>query len=268
MKNIYEQNLPCTFTEQLALYLYDEIAAAEKALFESHLQKCDSCANELADFTALRSSVLEWRETDFAPLLTPVIVLPAFDNKIETKRSWFESLRSALIFSPARAAFASLFVFLIFGAILWFVSQPDNLSESADFKNVEKNPVEEAQVQSQEEKILPTDSSVQPAIIQKETAEKISEIDNSQRNFPSSTAKTPNERNSFVTGKSTTGKIIQKNSPKVSEAKQKANLLANKPSRNDLPAIEDDEEDDDSLRLTDLLDEVGMSDSADQKESK
>ncbi len=66
----------CKFAEELVAYLYDEIPAGTRATFEVHLSKCVSCTEELAGFTTVRSSVLEWRIQEFDILRSPAIELP------------------------------------------------------------------------------------------------------------------------------------------------------------------------------------------------
>jgi hypothetical protein len=266
MKNIYEQNLPCTFTEQLASYLYDEIAATEKVLFESHLQNCDSCAIELADFSALRSSILEWRETDFAPLQIPVIVLPETGKSVATKRSWFKILRAALIFSPARTAFASLFVLLIFAGIFWLATKPFGYQETAELNNLEKTPVNETKTPIMDQNNLTADSSVKSETNQNNSSDKSTENVVAKSKSASMKPKNLDDKIPVAVVKSETA--LQKNSSKSTDLKSKAIQLAKKSSRTDVPAIEDEEEEDDSLRLTDLFDEVGMNNSAEEKEGK
>ena len=110
----------CQFAEQTVSYLYGEAAASEKAEYELHLKTCPTCADELAGFGFIRSSVLDWRNEDFAKLQTPAFDIPATKSKNvfspasnpSESRSWFGGLGKIFNFNPATAAFAVLVVFL------------------------------------------------------------------------------------------------------------------------------------------------------------
>ena len=104
----------CQFAEQTVSYLYGEAAASEKAEYELHLKTCPTCADELAGFGFIRSSVLDWRNEDFAKLQTPAFDIPATKSKNvfspasnpSESRSWFGGLGKIFNFNPATAAFA------------------------------------------------------------------------------------------------------------------------------------------------------------------
>ena len=267
MKDNYEQNLPCTFAEQLAAYLYDEISDTEKGVFETHLQSCRICTNELTDFGALHSSIVEWRDNDFAVLQTPVFVLPALREIVEEKRSWFESLREFFTISPARATFASLAALILLAGLLWFASGSFNHEELADLSNTEKEIVKEQSQSGENVAPVPTPPS------RKNTAQvrSVESIDKdvSAPDSPSDTGKNLSGKSVVAPDKVTAIPVIQKNSTKQTSPKKVANPKIKTPAKSDVPAMDDDDDDnDDSLRLTDLFDEIGMSNSGDKEESK
>ena len=110
----------CSFGEDAAAYLYNELEKGAKVNFEVHLAKCDSCADEIAEFTALRSGIADWKMKSFDVLATPVIEIPyqkpAPSVEIRTEKiSWFDSLKNALTFSPAMATIAAVMVLALFG---------------------------------------------------------------------------------------------------------------------------------------------------------
>ena len=47
-------------SEQLISYLYDDLAAPDRAAFERHLRECAACQEELAAFRGLRSTLSTW----------------------------------------------------------------------------------------------------------------------------------------------------------------------------------------------------------------
>jgi hypothetical protein len=62
--------------EDLVSYIYGEMPAADRNEFEAHLSHCDDCVVELAAFSDARLGVIEWRREDFEHLATPEIHLP------------------------------------------------------------------------------------------------------------------------------------------------------------------------------------------------
>lgn len=112
----------CGFGEDTAAYLYDELENRKKVNFETHLAKCNSCAEEIAGFTMLREGIADWKMKNFDVLATPVIEIPyekhAPTVEIQTEKiSWFDSLKNALTFSPTMATVAAAIVLALFGGI-------------------------------------------------------------------------------------------------------------------------------------------------------
>ena len=101
--NNHKSDLNCAFGETLVAVLYNEATAAETENFERHLSRCRECSEELAAFGMLRNAVSDWRENEFVPLALPNIVLPDKTRKIEPfatrSHSLLQSLRA--FFSPA-----------------------------------------------------------------------------------------------------------------------------------------------------------------------
>jgi hypothetical protein len=62
--------------EELVSYIYGELDPPRRDAFESHLSGCDECAVELASFSEARLGVIEWRREDFEHLATPEIGIP------------------------------------------------------------------------------------------------------------------------------------------------------------------------------------------------
>ena len=115
-------NKNCSFVEDAAAYLYGEIENRDKVSFETHLAKCDSCAEEIAGFTSLREGIADWKMKSFDVLATPVIEIPfekdAPTIEIQTEKvSWFDSLKNALTFSPAMATIAAAIVLALFAGV-------------------------------------------------------------------------------------------------------------------------------------------------------
>ncbi|HEX8567452.1 MAG TPA: hypothetical protein VF648_17570 [Pyrinomonadaceae bacterium] len=147
--NNHKSDLNCAFGETLVAVLYNEATAAETENFERHLNRCRECSEELAAFGMLRNAVSDWRETEFAPLALPNIVLPDEIQKIEPavteKHSPLQSLRA--FFTPAnfgwQMAAAGFAGFIILG--LLFIGstdlfKPDNEIARAPSPSVNATP--------------------------------------------------------------------------------------------------------------------------------
>jgi hypothetical protein len=100
----------CSFAIEIVPYLYGELATPQAASFEDHLVECGSCRDEFAAIADTRYSVYEWQTGEFAQLATPRIVVPFADAP---SAGWIDSIR-AMFTAPAFAAsFAALMVLLL-----------------------------------------------------------------------------------------------------------------------------------------------------------
>lgn len=131
----------CGFGEDAAAYLYNELEKGANVNFETHLAKCDSCADEIAEFTVLRSGIVDWKMKSFDVLTTPVIEVPyekpAPSVEIRTEKiSWFDSLKNALTFSPAFATITAVMILALFGiSYLMFISSGEDYTSNGATKN-------------------------------------------------------------------------------------------------------------------------------------
>jgi hypothetical protein len=104
----------CGFGTAAVEYIYGEMAAALAAEFETHLAGCDACIAEIAAVSEARFEVFQWRKLAFDPLPTPVIRIP-YSEPVAARIG----LAGRLIqfFTPAKlatgAAFAAAFVALL-----------------------------------------------------------------------------------------------------------------------------------------------------------
>src|SRR5262245_20088549 len=99
MRNLKDS---CLFGEELVSYMYDELPAAKRYAFESHLLNCSSCTNEFAELSVSRLAVYEWNRDDFLPLETPRFAIPYATP--EPACSWIDAIRRFL--TPVRLSFA------------------------------------------------------------------------------------------------------------------------------------------------------------------
>ncbi len=148
LNNNNHNNSTCAFAEQTVSYLYAETDAQEKTVFEAHLKSCSTCVEELANFSAVRSSVIEWRSEEFLSLEMPSIKIPFektrefYESGTDSKvtRSWLAELRRLFTLSPALTASASFAIVAVCLGIIFFANKSSNNVEVADTstKNTEQ----------------------------------------------------------------------------------------------------------------------------------
>ena len=238
-------NSSCAFAEQVVSYLYGEENALEKTAFEAHLSSCSSCAEELAGFEFVRSSIIEWKRADFFNLETPSIEIPYRAAVSTEKQSPFSGIRRFFAFSPAFSiASAAIIVCVGLGLLALNFSTTGEVAKDNN-KPAESvvSPVSEKQVE-------------QPV---KETVERIAvQPAANERLKPSESVARIASKNQIVTASNnpTKNRIVTpnpKNVTKIREIKDNKDALAvQKQSIPKLNNIEEEEEDN-SLRLADLF---------------
>lgn len=268
MNNNHHKN-NCTFAGDIVSYIYNEIGAKEKSAFENHLADCTICADEIAGFSNVSFSIGAWRDSGFAHLATPKIEIH-YDEKGwnnqeigSIKNSWLAGLRQIFSLSPAwttaTAAMAALV--LCAGLIFVAVNFSDTSSDLAEFDN--QNPVKPA--------ISPTTENVITR-----TAEEIA--DNAPKPSNKSSVNPPNETiqteltkepgNSEQPVNSTvkiSEKVRIKNVPQNGSNQIPVKTNESTGTKNNIKTVQNkksptlhnfEDEEDDSLRLADLFDEI------------
>ena len=257
----------CRFADELVSYLYGEIEKAQKIEFESHLEFCSQCAKELASFGDIRASVLTLRE-EFSLMKTPVFEFSVTKSKnlfVEDSRLKENSVwhRLRQIFSPAWAfaAIAILVAGLFFSILLLNASKQVEIVE--DTNSVNSNAV------ISENKFVPEQvkREIEPAEIKLLSDETIA------KQKPQSTdSKTATAEKTAAQNQSSPARIsystTRRNEERKSGARQKdfptneAGNVVNKKRTEKTSAqkvprlVEDDETEDDSIRLADLFAEI------------
>ena len=240
----------CDFGEDAAAYLYGELEKQAKLNFETHLAKCDSCAEEIADFTALRSGIADWKMKSFDVLATPVIEIPyqksAPSVEIRTEKiSWFDSLKNALTFSPAMATIAAAVVLAVFGiSYLVLNSRGEEYASNQITKTeVTASPViADKKPDSIIEEIEKSVEPDTPEVVENESAPAITKTKVSEKPQPVTIAKETPKKVKPVEPKRKLNdvKTIEENSPIQAQKLPKLNTLP-------------DDEEIEELRLSDLL---------------
>lgn len=91
----------CGSGATLVAYLYGELGEDERDGFETHLEECDGCADELASFAELRISIAD------AKAAAPLDVSGVTGEPV-TKGSWIDAIRELLVSSMGVRAFAGV----------------------------------------------------------------------------------------------------------------------------------------------------------------
>ncbi len=242
-----ESDAQCAFAETLVQVLYDEATADERSEFDRHAAGCQSCSRELTQFGALRSSIGEYREVMLRNAAAPEIVLP--QTAVQTpseKFGWLTNLREFL-FSPnngwqAATAFAA---FLICAALV-FVFANGILQSSADRQIVQNN-LQTPPPPRKSDEIKPAESpQTNLSPIRKPPATEASSVQASNPLEAKSPQKSAPHNNNAQPRAKAVSPEIKPRKQKTQPARQPINL-----------EFDDDAPEDDSLRLSDLLEEVG-----------
>jgi len=272
-------NYSCEFAAEMISYVYGEINARAKSDFERHLTSCSNCTEEIAGFGLVRSSISDWRN-EFSTVETPAFVLPFEKEQIlfETvsvsteKSSWLGELHKIFPITPAWAATAFAALAICVGLTILVVNFSGDLNRNEiAVKEVNKNvlPAVSATVEKKVKQTNETDSnesakenvSDNPAN-QQDYKEKNSGSDSG---FPVQTNLSVS-KDSFVKVSTNSRKTSNDYKPspnsidltteKTSETYKENKKTVPVKSQKALKLVEEDETEDDSVRLADLFDEI------------
>lgn len=278
-----QPNSPCAFAEELVSYLYDENGNDGRAAMKAHLKTCAVCADELAGFGLVRTSISDWRAAEFSVLAKPQIEIPqaAAPVKIAAAsvqtKSLLDKLRETFAFSTAwttaATAAAALFVIVCAGlfALIHNFSGGGQVAEIENKNNLPTNISTTARNNSDltvrddanhnaNQNTL--EKSISPGVLK--IKESPSPQNSQVASANESTRKVSNEprpasKVKFHAPQTAAGaRVVRKLENSNQETAQQAKAATTKASRAPkLNSIEDDEEDDDLLLLADLVDEAG-----------
>lgn len=224
MKGLDANNL-CTHGGDMLAYLYNEMAPADRETFEVHLADCGTCIDDFAELSQSRYPIFEWKQLEFDPLPTPRVLVPFETQAV----SWFDKLRASLAFRPA-FAFGTVAAVAVLASITAFVVIRG--SGSTEVANVA--PV-----------VTPSLPSPSTEIDEPEGRSKV--LVEEPRKEPSRSEAPKVVKASGRNAKPT----IQPNRLKTTQQARRNESL---PTLNSV-----DEDEDDSLRLADIFDEIGTS---------
>ena len=125
-------SLNCGRENDLMGFLYDELEPAEKQDFGRHLQNCTGCSSQLASFTDIRETVIEWRNDSLGSSSAAQQGVSTFERR---KPSALAAIREFFNLSPlwlkGSVAFASLLFCLLAVLVLARFSEKSNIQPVA-----------------------------------------------------------------------------------------------------------------------------------------
>ena len=132
----------CTSSGDLVAYLYDELNARERGSFETHLADCGRCTDEFAELSFARLDVYEWHRDEFAGMETPRFVIPYAEAHV----SWLDAVRVFFASNRKLATAGGAFslIAIVFGAVLISSGVKDNgfLAQGPDADAAASNKVQ------------------------------------------------------------------------------------------------------------------------------
>jgi hypothetical protein len=238
----------CEFAETLAAILYGEANEIEQRQFDLHVLDCAVCRAEIESFGAIRRSIADWREQDFVSLPVPNIAA-RFDAKplhfaLPAKRFWHlaelrEKLFSSMNFLQGTGAFATfLIAAALLGVLVYAVSKPNLIRLDAE---VQPPAIEELSAQQQ-----------QPAI---EDSQEIAAVAAPQQTPPKAVAPPEKAKTSVADSKSASAPFVRRRSNAANNVAPPKNVTVGN-AVVELNANEPIETEDDTLRLSDLFDDL------------
>lgn len=259
MKNNSPQNFNCEFAFETIDFIYGEMSIERKKAFQSHLKKCLDCAAEVSEFSDIKFSIQDWKTSEFDRIATPKFEIPyqkINEVVIATEKiSFFDSVKNYFRLSPVltgAAAFAVL-AFLVGSAV--FLLQNDRggqtLAEKTPANDLSPTPkVIHSSVNSGNE----TAKTVEPNKTTNENPLPVP-IDNKDKNVEKPVPLKANNKTVNEEKNQTVKAIDKKSAPigNINNSKdQKAVQINKNPRLNELP----DDEEDNSLRLSDMFAEL------------
>jgi len=222
----------CKFSGEMVSYMYGELSSDKTSAFERHLLDCSSCTDDFAAISSSRYEVYDWKKLEFDPLETPSFDIPF---EVTADLSWAQRLRAAFgSWAMPAVSFAAFAIVSVVGAtLIWQSSNDVDLVSRA----IAPEPI-----------VAPSKDEAAPA--QKDIATGNTAPDVSVASQPNRPA--PPKRIAPKSSDSQPVKAARERSP---EAKQ---TTARKEQKS-VPMLNEyaEDEEDTSLRLAELLENIG-----------
>lgn len=267
-------NSSCSFAEQTISYLYDEIDVSGKAAVEKHLRTCAVCADEITGFGIVRSSILDWQREEFFQLEIPKIEIP--NNECEKlplrvsvsnkTQSWIGKLREFFTVSPVWAtASALLLVTICVGlfAVNHNFSGDKQMAEGDNKNSTQTSVSHESENKTEIASETNSNNSTNINSQQKSSSPNVINVHEfSPKNLQqaakrSSVVKVSSDRR--IASRAELAAKNTKNLPIVRKIDVSGYVAANAPTKaRRIPTLNNiEEEEEETLHLADLLEEVG-----------
>ncbi len=223
----------CGFEHEIVSYMYGELGASDRAQFETHIAECDSCTDEFAAVSLSRFSVFEWQKEEFAHLSTPTIVIPYKAKEIVAEKAgWLAGFAEIFAFARSPLAVGAAFAILLGIGFFGF-----NLIGTGGSEIASNNVVPPVAVEQKVE--LPELVNLPVATLVENTEE--------PGDIRSVKAASPEIRTRAVRRSSPSRRVVENRSvPNPTREARRAPVLSD---------LGDDDED--SLRLSDMFNEIG-----------
>lgn len=226
-------NKECGFEHEIVSYMYDEIDASRRVKFETHLVNCTSCTDEFAEISHARFSVFEWHKEDFAHLATPEIVIPYEPRKVVVEKAgWFAGFAEVFAFARSPLAVGAAFAVVLGIGFIGF-----NLIGAGGDEIASNNTVPPVVIAERNEPPKVIDSPVATVVEETVAPGELRPV----------TAASRESRPKLARQTSPSRRVVESRSePNPTRQARRAPILSD---------LGDDDED--SLRLSDMFDEIG-----------
>lgn len=226
----------CGSAADVLSYLYGELQANEIGRIESHIATCGVCAAEAEAFSALRGSLADWkREFDLIP--TPPIRIEENRTALPAAGSMsvLESIRAFLAGFPMFAATSAAALLVVgFGAFYLLTLDRNNDVAETSQNRPKASPTASSSPAGKSEPVDTTASVSNVPSKAKESTTDVKPAKAAERQPKSTADKTPRNVN------------------------RSTNVSRPKNDRAQVPTLgEESGDEDDTLRLADLFDEIG-----------
>jgi anti-sigma factor RsiW len=239
MLNKNDHNSSCSRGEEVISYIYREMSTADARRFESHLQGCSECVAELAALSEPHLAVYEWRTGEFDHLSLPLINVqyerPVVDKVREHSVSQFFKSRSLVL--KLGLGFAAL---VMVGFAILFGLGTQNPADVADSH---QSPAKQIKGETSAPVVVQPDG---PAVSKSTTAS-----DSSSSEIAATSRRVASPSHSLPTHQR------KASSPSFKTELASTSEPRSKPKQKQLRLNNFEEEDDNSLRLAELFEEVG-----------
>jgi hypothetical protein len=231
-------NSSCPHEEQIVSYLYREMPPAEIDKFESHLAVCGSCVDELAALSEPHLAVYEWRTNVFNRIPAPSVRLSFVEEHQPRTEGLLGRLTAILAGWPAGlrvgVGFAAL---LAVGFSVFLLTRSPGISDVAQNLEVPHHPIARESVVE----------SAQPPVVGLPAANEVSRVPDD--------ASEPVRK--VVRVKERVKTTVKATTARTGRSEFAANLKEKTTKQRTLRLNNFEEDEDTTLRLAELLEEVG-----------